>query len=937
MLDLRRRKPSEGRRLVKSHRDDHWFDSKQARSALAIFVSAVLVIIPLVASRAEDDPTVSIATTEATASTATTLNATISNFPDANLIAVVVLTENNLQCTAVSTCGALQVPAAQQTGLTALLNHNWSNTVRLGFRGSRANVQSALAAFQWTPPAFNDSSTSAFRVQVSVTEVPADDTNLFYEPFQDHWYRWVQNGTNAAPVNITWMNARLAARQSVLSTNGLVGYLSNITSSTENDFIQNYTNAQNIWIGAADAGLAHPSFDPNQAANSSTNLTYTDDDAEEGAWRWADGPEHGQQFYKVTGCSQGLVDGFFTHEQSCLSNSNGWTQSTPSINTSVLGGTTTETVSRRTSGSWVITKIGALRTSYSGDNKAYTNWAGETNWGSLSSPSAQTWGTEPNTYNSNQNNVTSSSTNWPPGENAAVTNWGGNNGRWNDLHQSNLDTGINVSRYLIEYGGTNCSPGCGTNTLDTATVTQRVTTLPDTFVRTCDGAGTIQNGSFENASSGNPTDWRTTAVDGAFERWSASLSTSSGQIGAPSDAYAAAGSFLMELQANNTGGTNQGLYQDISTIPGTVVRWSYRHHFRTGVNSTDQISAAVIGPRPQGVPAGSIWTSSEQGAPFGSDAPTGLITGNSNYSTSPYQKTVDAAPGSTSSWRTSSGTYSVPAGQTTTRFLFAAIQSPANGYGNLIDDVTFTPTLACPMTLTIVKDRSRTINLQSTAQVTTGWNYYAPAGTNAISVIRGPSEVTRTFGTATSANSPLTLSSSTVGSYSMLYKLTDAFNQVSYSNLTINVVDEVEFNAPTILPVDPRVSSVNLPQLHIADNSAVLMCLDQLESATSTTTISSPTISISNSGDLVSGVSTSIANNVRNFSGSSTVVRDQTSKIRVSANSGRLLPDGESKFVRIRVTSTSDGSSNCANGSSRVVELKPFGLDTKKVIEVRLD
>jgi hypothetical protein len=896
-----------------------------------------LVIIPLVASRAEDDPTVSIATTEATASTATTLNATISNFPDANLIAVVVLTENNLQCTAVSTCGALQVPAAQQTGLTALLNHNWSNTVRLGFRGSRANVRSALAAFQWTPPAFNDSSTSAFRVQVSVTEVPADDTNLFYEPFQDHWYRWVQNGTNAAPVGISWMDARLAARQSVLSTNGLVGYLSNITSSTENDFIMNYTNAQNIWIGAADAGLAHPSFDTAQAANTAANRTYTDDDAEEGAWRWADGPEHGQQFYKVTGCSQGLVSGIFVHQSSCMNDANGWTQSTPSINTSVLGETTTETVSRRTrpAGGWVVTKIGALKTSYSGDDKAFTNWAGESDWNSLSSPSAQTFATEPNQYGSNANNFGTGSTSWPPGENAAVTNWNAQNGRWNDLHQSNGD--LTVSRYLIEYGGENCSPGCGTNTLDTATVTQRITTLPTTFVRSCDGAGAIQNGSFENASGGNPSDWRTTATDGAFELWERTLTNTTGQIGAPASSYAAQGNFLMELQANNTGGANQGLYQDISTIPGTVIRWSYRHHFRTGVNNNPQVSAAVIGPRPQGLPSGSTWTSTEQASPFGSSAPSDLITANADYNTSPYQKTVDSAPSSTNSWRTSSGTYTVPADQTTTRFLFASIASPAMGYGNLIDDVTFTPTLACPMTLTIVKDRSRTINLQSTAQVTTGWNYYAPAGTNAVSVIRGPDEVTRTFGTATTSNSPLTLSSATVGTYRMLYKLTDAFNQVSYSNLTITVVDDAEFNVPTILPVDPRVSSVNLPQLHIADNSAVLMCLDQLESATSTTTISSPTISISNSGDLVSGVSTSIANNVRNFSGSSTVVRDQTSKIRVSANSGRLLPDGESKFVRIRVTSTSDGSSNCANGSSRVVELKPFGLDTKKVIEVRLD
>jgi hypothetical protein len=890
-----------------------------------------------VASIAEEDPTVSIATIEATASTATTLNATISNFPNANLIAVVVLTEDDLQCTQVSSCGALQIPAAQQSGLTFLHNHSSQNTVRLGFRGTRANVQSALAAFQWTPPAFNDSSTSSFEVQVSVTEVPGDDTNLFYEPFEDHWYRWVQNGTNASPQNLTWMEARLAARQSVLSTGGLVGYLSNITSSTENDFIQTYTTAQNIWIGAADAGLAHPSYDTSRAANSAENLVYTDDDAEEGTWRWADGPEHGQQFYKVTGCSQGLVAGVFIHASSCMNDSNGWSQSTPSINTSVLGGTTTETVSRRTSGSWIITKIGALRTSYSGDDKAYTNWAGETDWNSLSSPSAQTWATEPNAYNSNQNSMATTSANWPPGENAAVTNWNGNNGRWNDLHQSNLDSGINVSRYLIEYGGEDCSPGCGTNTLATASVTQRVTTLPSTFVSSCDGAGALQNGSFENPTTGNPSDWRTTATGGDFERWQAVLSTTSGSISEPNNSYSAQGSFLMELQTNSTSGNNQGLYQDIRTIPGSVIRWSYRHHFRGGVNNNAQVSAALIGPRPDGIPAGNNWTLAEQGSPFGSNAPSNFITTNSDYNTSPYQRTVDSAPSNTNAWRTSSGTYTVPSSQTTTRFLFASIAAPAPGYGNLIDDVVFTPTLACPITLTIVKDRSRTINLRSTAQVTTGWNYYAPAGTNVISVIRGASEVTRTFGTATTAESPLTLSSATVGTYSMLYKLTNTFSDVSYSRLTVNVVDNADFSAPSVIPVDPQASSVDLPLLHFLDNSAVLMCLDQLETAASATSISSPNISFSHSGALISGVSTSTADNVRSYSGSSTVVRDQSAKVRVAANSGRLLPNGQSKFIRIRVASTADGSSSCANGTSRVIELRPFGLEFKMTITIPVD
>jgi hypothetical protein len=171
----------------------------------------------------------------------------------------------------------------------------------------------------------------------------------------------------------------------------------------------------------------------------------------------------------------------------------------------------------------------------------------------------------------------------------------------------------------------------------------------------------------------------------------------------------------------------------------------------------------------------------------------------------------------------------------------------------------------------------------------------------------------------------------------MLYKLTNTFSDVSYSRITVNVVDNANFNSPSVIPVDPRASSVALPQIHIDESSAVLMCLDQIESATSTTTISSPTISISHSGNLISGVSTTTADNVRTYSGSSTVVRDQSANIIISAISGTLIRNGLSKYLRVRVTGTGDGISNCANGTSRVIELRPFIIEFIEQLRVVLD
>jgi hypothetical protein len=52
------------------------------------------------------------------------------------------------------------------------------------------------------------------------------------------------------------------------------------------------------------------------------------------------------------------------------------------------------------------------------------------------------------------------------------------------------------------------------------------------------------------------------------------------------------------------------------------------------------------------------------------------------------QSGSNIATGNTA-WQQYTGTYSVPAGQTTTRFAFQAVT--AGSYGNFIDDIVFTP------------------------------------------------------------------------------------------------------------------------------------------------------------------------------------------------------------------------------------------------------
>lgn len=195
------------------------------------------------------------------------------------------------------------------------------------------------------------------------------------------------------------------------------------------------------------------------------------------------------------------------------------------------------------------------------------------------------------------------------------------------------------------------STPCGTST---ATVTVVVTCVTNPI--------TLANGSFEapyvatadwnipDASTNPAAGWRTTASDGKLEIWR------SGFQGVPS----ADGAQFAELNANEP----STLYQDVPTVPGTVMAWSMWHRGRAG---TDVMQVLIGAP----------------GAPV-AQTPTGA--------TSPDIATDNTA------WRQYSGTYTVPAGQTTTRFSFQAVSSAGGGAsGNFLDGVVFQTPPCRPM------------------------------------------------------------------------------------------------------------------------------------------------------------------------------------------------------------------------------------------------
>lgn len=131
--------------------------------------------------------------------------------------------------------------------------------------------------------------------------------------------------------------------------------------------------------------------------------------------------------------------------------------------------------------------------------------------------------------------------------------------------------------------------------------------------------------------------WNTTASDNRIEIWHNNNTASSPHV----NAYE--GNQFIELNANVIG----AVYQDIATQPGSTINWQVAHRGRSGVDTADM----KVG------------------------APGGTLT------------TIETMSTGNTAWVLYSGTYTVPAGQTTTRFQFNAVSTASgnNSIGNFID------------------------------------------------------------------------------------------------------------------------------------------------------------------------------------------------------------------------------------------------------------
>lgn len=497
--------------------------------------------------------------------------------------------------------------------------------------------------------------------------------------------------------------------------------------------------------------------------------------------------------------------------------------------------------------------------------------------------------------------------------------------------------------------------------------------LPEVAVTSCSGAGTLVNGDFEtlpgtpttqsSSTNGDPGDvgiwhgyasnsnpkqilflfgsdnssnstfklngWRTTASDGYIEiqrAVSGAERTNGTQHHDAVGVRPASNIYHAELAARQL----STLYQDISTIPGTVIRWSLKHRARL-TSGSDSMEVRI----------GSTTSQTAQTV-LQRRSPT-----NDVYAVPTYSSTFDAGWVETSTistslangWREYRGSYTVPSNQTTTRFAFAAING-SGSVGNLLDDIVFSPLIACPATLTVPVGKQVTINpfdidssgnpLGNDLIDSYGWSDAFVSET--ITAANG--SVSRSSSRSISYTAP-----SSVGSDTISFQIRNPQGDSSRSTYTINVVAESRTRAPVEVPLDPRTTAYNFkfPQVTTATVS-VLACVRQVDA----------------SGNVINGTlrfdvgTIGSAQTSLTFSGESvTVTNDQSNYLRLSGpiSAVNKALDGmwvtrsdsparlSSRFY-IQVSSLVSGlvlysPTDCGNSNSnqiRISTLKPIAL-----------
>jgi hypothetical protein len=488
-----------------------------------------------------------------------------------------------------------------------------------------------------------------------------------------------------------------------------------------------------------------------------------------------------------------------------------------------------------------------------------------------------------------------------------------------------------------------------------------------TIIGSCNSMGQLQNGDFETPvvefagsgsiledafeSPGTSPFWiATQSDDPRIEVWRQPVAgTDGGAISDSSDSYAKSGRQLAELAVT---AHTDGIYQDLPTVEGAVIRYKFSHHRRSSppADDPDAIPEPVVPDEMQvrigatNSPSVNVPLTHRSNNATQSIASNGFLITSDNF------------------WHDYSGAY-VAGTEGTTRIQFAGVSS-GGGFsdgGNLIDAIEFSTLLVCPFTRTVVSGNSLNINVfdidgdsvldtedsrgttQSNICDTT--NDVSGGCTTASITVSGLAGATATVLADSSGRSLQFTAPSGVTTQTTVQvqiSIRNEFSDISSGTITFQVVPEGSQRGINRYPIDPRVTSANIRSVNLTSisNTNIYTCIDLVTANNSTevdTSNTAPTLEVSDGG-----VQTS-SNSARSLTirGSLADSRDAIRGLRINAQGANPVMDtsGTSRWLLIRMRALNENdptAPTCSTVNRTWIELSPLKLTRVKKVVVSL-
>lgn len=470
----------------------------------------------------------------------------------------------------------------------------------------------------------------------------------------------------------------------------------------------------------------------------------------------------------------------------------------------------------------------------------------------------------------------------------------------------------------------------------------------------CSTIGQLQNGDFEapiltgrndivsdaSASPGTSPFWLAKlSTDRNIEIWRQPESEAADgtAFSGPADSYAKSGEQLAELAPNQAG---NGIYQDLPTVEGAVIRYKFSHH-RRGSSGSDVMNIEIGATNATNI---NVPLTHRSNNATQSIASNGNLTASDNY------------------WHDYAGVY-VAGTEGTTRFEFTGISSATSGgSGNLLDAIEFSTLLVCPFTRTVVSGNSLNVNVfdidgdetldSEDSRGTSESNICAPSNdlaggcTTPTLTVSGLAGATATVlansdGRSIQFTAPANVSSQTTVTVS--FSIRNEYGDISSGSITFEVVPEGSQRGITRFPIDPRATTANLRSINLnsTQTTNIFTCIDLVTANNSTTvetSASAPTLAVG------SGGTQTTSNSTRSLTIRGTLANNQSAitGLRVNAQGvNPILPsDGSSRWLLIRMRALNDNdttTTTCSSVNRTWIELSPLNLTRAKRVVVSLE